>query len=363
MSEAIKRIAVLGLGRVGTLAATLLHETGFEVVGFDMQAPRGNPPFKVEQKSAASAAEVEAFCGDFDAVLSCLPYHLNVGVATAVHRHGLHYFDLTEDVPTTTAIREMSKTGKGVMAPQCGLAPGLIGIIGAHLAEKFEQVRSIKLRVGALPQHPTGLLGYAFNWSPEGVVNEYLNDCEVIEEGQHKWVSPMEWVEKIYVNGNRLEAFTTSGGLGTMCETYLDRVENLDYKSMRYPGHVELMNFFFHELLMRENRAEAGEILTHAKPPVDDDVVHIHVSAEGTAGGDVTRQEYVRSYYPLEIGGEMWTAIAWTTSASVAAVIEMVNNGSLPNQGFLKQELIPLEPFLQTRNGGLYMRAEARSPG
>jgi saccharopine dehydrogenase (NAD+, L-lysine-forming) len=95
------------------------------------------------------------------------------------------------------------------------------------------------MRVGALPQHPTGLLGYAFNWSPEGVVNEYLNDCEVIEEGQHKWVSSMEWIETIYVNGVKLEAFTTSGGLGTMCETFLDRVENLDYKTMRYPGHVK----------------------------------------------------------------------------------------------------------------------------
>ncbi len=354
MSEKINRIAVLGLGRVGSLAATLLHETGFDVVGFDVRQLRRKLPFKVEKKSAATKSEALKTCKGFDAVLSCLPYHLNVGVAKAAHQLGLHYFDLTEDVPTTKAIQEMSKTSKGVMAPQCGLAPGLVGIIGAHLAEQFEEVRSIKLRVGALPQHPTGLLGYAFNWSPEGVVNEYLNDCEVIEEGQHKWVSPMEWVEKIYVGGNRLEAFTTSGGLGTMCETYLGRVENLDYKSMRYPGHVELMNFFFHEILMREQRELAGEILTHAKPPVDDDVVHIHVSAEGIIDNRLMRQEYVRSYYPLEIAGRVWRAIAWTTSASVAAVIEMVSRGDLPAKGFIKQELIPLEPFLATRNGGLY---------
>jgi saccharopine dehydrogenase (NAD+, L-lysine-forming) len=359
MSEKIKRVAVLGLGKVGTLAAVLLHESGLDVTGFDVHAPQDELSFRVEQKSAATESEVEALCGGFDAILSCLPYHLNVGVATAAHRLGLHYFDLTEDVPTTKAILEMSKTSKGVMAPQCGLAPGLVGIIGAHLAEQFEQIRSIKLRVGALPQHPTGLLGYAFNWSAEGVVNEYLNDCEVIEEGQHKWVSPMEWVEKIYVNGNRLEAFTTSGGLGTMCETYLGRVENLDYKSLRYPGHVELMNFFFHELLMREKRDLAGEILTHAKPPVDDDVVHIHVSAEGIVDGRLLRKEYVRSYYPIEISGRFWRAIAWTTSASVCAVIEMVNQGDLPATGFLKQEHIPLDPFLRTRNGRLYEATHA----
>ena len=362
MSEKIERVAMLGLGRVGSLAATLLHETGFEVVGFDARKPRRKLPFKVEQKSVATKTEALKACKGFDAVLSCLPFHLNVGVAKAAHQLGLHYFDLTEDVGTTKAIQEMSKTSKGVMAPQCGLAPGLVGIIGAHLAEQFEQVRSIKLRVGALPQHPTGLLGYAFNWSPEGVVNEYLNDCEVIEEGQHKWVSPMEWVEKIYIDGNRLEAFTTSGGLGTMCETYLGRVDNLDYKSLRYPGHVELMNFFFHELLMRDKRELAGEILTHAKPPVDDDVVHVHVSAEGMIDGRLMRQEYVRSYYPQKIAGRSWRAIAWTTSASVAAVIEMVSRGDLPAKGFLKQELIPLEPFLVTRNGSLYETArEGRS--
>ena len=363
MSKKIVRIAVLGLGRVGTLAATLLHETGFEVVGFDARKLRRKLPFQVAQQSAATKTEAAKACKGFDAVLSCLPYHLNVGVAKAAHQLGIHYFDLTEDVPTTKAIRELAETAEGVMAPQCGLAPGLVGIIGAHLAEQFEQVRSIKLRVGALPQHPTGLLGYAFNWSPEGVVNEYLNDCEVIEAGRHKWVSPMEWVEKIYVDGNQLEAFTTSGGVGTMCETYLGRVDNLDYKSLRYPGHVELMNFFFHELLMRDKRALAGEILTHAKPPVDDDVVHVHVSAEGTIDGRLMRREYVRSYYPQKIAGRSWRAIAWTTSASVAAVIEMVSRGDLPAQGFLKQELIPLAPFLATRNGSLYEAARGGGAG
>ena len=157
----------------------------------------------------------------------------------------IHYFDLTEDVPTTKAILDLSKLSGKLMAPQCGLAPGFIGIVGADLIARLDECRSCKLRVGALPQNPTGLMGYSFNWSPEGVVNEYLNDCEVLEDGKIKSVSPMEWMEKIYIDGAELEAFTTSGGLGTMCETYLGRVPNIDYKTMRYPGHVDLMNFFF----------------------------------------------------------------------------------------------------------------------
>lgn len=349
-----KRIAVLGLGNVGTLAALLLHEAGFAVTGIDSRKLQSKRPFKTARLDVASAKKLAEALKPFEAVLSCLPYYLNVGVAKAAHRLGIHYFDLTEDVPTTQAIREMSKTAKGLMAPQCGLAPGFVGIVGAHLADQFDKIRAIKLRVGALPQNPTGLLGYAFNWSPEGVVNEYLNDCEVIEEGQHKWVSPMEWIETVYVDGVKLEAFTTSGGLGTMCETYQGRIENLDYKTMRYPGHVKLMNFFFHELLMREQREAAGKILTNAKPPVDDDVVYLHASAEGEAEGRLQRKEFVRAYYPIEISGAVCTAIAWTTSASVCAVVEMVRDGTLPAKGFLKQEEIPLEPFLKTRSGSLY---------
>lgn len=234
------------------------------------------------------------------------------------------------------------------------LAPGFVGIVGASLISEFDDCRSCKMRVGALPQHPTGLMGYSFNWSPEGVVNEYLNDCEVIEDGQIKWVSAMEWLEKLFIGGTELEAFTTSGGLGTMCETYKDSVPNMDYKTMRYPGHVKLMNFFFHELLMRERREEAGQILVNAKPPVDDDVVYVHVSAEGKIAGRLFRREFVRAYYPIEIAGLERTAIAWTTASSVVAVIEMVRDGLLPQQGFLKQEDIPLEAFLRTRTGASY---------
>jgi len=164
----------------------------------------------------------------------------------------------------------------------------------------------------------------------------------------------MEWIETIYVDGVALEAFTTSGGLGTICETFHGKVANVDYKSMRYPGHMRLMNFFFHELLMRERRELAGEILTNAKPPVNNDVVYIHVSSEGQQDGRLQRREFVRAYRPIELVGAMQTAIAWTTSASVVAVIEMVRDGALPQRGFLKQEEIPLDRFMATSTGALF---------
>ena len=256
---------------------------------------------------------------DHDAVVTCLPYHLNLGVAQAAHRVGKHYFDLTEDVATTQAIVKLSKSAKGVMAPQCGLAPGFIGVVGGDLAQRFHKIRSIELRVGALPQNPRGLLGYAFNWSPEGVVNEYLNDCEVIKQSKRKQVPAMGSIETIVINGVQLESFSTSGGLGTLCETLDGRVETLNYKTIRYPGHCTLMRFFFDELYMRKDREKAGEILVNAKPPVNDDVVYVHAAVEGWQNKKLCREEFVRSYFPIEIGGRAWRAISWTTAASLCA--------------------------------------------
>jgi saccharopine dehydrogenase-like NADP-dependent oxidoreductase len=296
----MKSIAVLGLGKVGRLAAELLQAASFEVSGYDVRLPRAELSFDTHEFDVGDAAALKKVLGANDAVLSCLPYSLNQSVAALAHGLGIHYFDLTEDVPTTNKILELSETASGLMAPQCGLAPGFVGIVGANLIDKFDECRACRMRVGALPQHPSGLMAYAFNWSPEGVVNEYLNDCEVIEHGDRKMVSSMEWRETIYIDGNRLEAFTTSGGLGTMCDTYHGKVDNLDYKSMRYPGHMELMNFFFHELLMRDRRELAGEILVHAKPPVDDDIVYVHVSAEGQAEGRLVRHEFVKAYCATE---------------------------------------------------------------
>ena len=123
---------------------------------------------------------------------------------------------------------------------------------------------------------------------------------------------------------------------------------------MRYPGHCNLMKFFFRELHMRDNREEAGRILVNAKPPVNDDVVYVHAAVEGHRQGQLFRDEFVRAYYPIEIGGRRWRAISWATAASVSAVVEMVATGTLPQSGFLKQEEIPLDAFLQTKSGSLY---------
>jgi len=353
MKKIIDSVLVIGLGKIGSLVATLLHENGYAVTGYTRQTVK-NAPFKLMVADSSDLEQLKNSVREHDSVVSCLPYHLNLSVAKTAHAEGIHYFDLTEDVPTTQKIRELSKTSQGLMAPQCGLAPGFIGIAGSDLTKGMDKLRSIELRVGALPKHPRGLMGYAFNWSPEGVVNEYLNDCEVIKGGQRVRISSMGELETIVIDGVQLEAFTTSGGLGTMCETFDGKVSSLNYKTIRYPGHCELMRFFFNELFMREKRELAGDILVNAKPPVKADVVYIHAAIEGWEKDKLKRKEFVRSYQPKEIAGQEWNSISWTTAGSVCAVIEMVARGELPDKGFLKQESIPLETFFNTPTGAFF---------
>ncbi|MFC0181337.1 Saccharopine dehydrogenase, NADP-dependent [Pseudarcicella hirudinis] len=351
----MKNVLVIGMGKVGSLVGTLLNKR-FSVTGLDKNIPSAEVPFEVKKGDVSDTGLLENLIPQFDAVVSCMPYNLNLTIARIAHKNEKHYFDLTEDVPTTTAIREMAADGsKGVLAPQCGLAPGFIGIVGADLANRFTRLRDIELRVGALPKYPNGLLGYSFTWSPAGVINEYLNDCEVIHNGEKKLVPALDGIEHINIEGNEFEAFSTSGGLGTMCETYEGKVDTLNYKTIRYPGHGKLMKFLLYELILKEKRQLIEEILTQAKPPVQEDVVYVYAVVEGWKGQVLEREEFYRAYSPKLIDGKHWRAISWTTAASIVAVVELVADGKLPNSGFIKQEEIPFDKLLTTETGKFFL--------
>ncbi|MES2796024.1 MAG: saccharopine dehydrogenase C-terminal domain-containing protein [Bacteroidota bacterium] len=350
----MEKIIVIGMGKVGSLVGVLLNKR-FKVTGLDKAKPSLDLPFEVLTGNVSDEAFLKSELSKYEAVVSCMPYNLNLPIAKIAFEKGIHYFDLTEDVPTTQAIREMAKTAHSVFAPQCGLAPGLIGIVGADLVKRFDKIRDIELRVGALPRYPNGLLGYSFTWSPAGVINEYINDCEVIHNGERKMVTALDGVEVINIEGQEFEAFSTSGGLGTMCETFEGQLDTLNYKTIRYPGHAKLMKFLLYELILKDKRELIEDILTAAKPPVQQDVVYVYAVVEGWKNGQMNREEYYKAFHPIEIDGQHWRAISWTTAASIAAVVELVADRKLPQKGFIKQEEIDFAQFLNTTTGQYYL--------
>jgi saccharopine dehydrogenase-like NADP-dependent oxidoreductase len=351
----VDRIAVVGLGNVGRLIADMLVEREFEVREVDADEGRaaGERASVVDVRDPSALEEL--FAG-VDAVISCLPYYLNAVTATAAHSAGVHYLDLSEDVATSRTVRQLAQSSNTTFLPRCGLAPGFICIVGGALAASLETVDRIELRVGALPRSPNNALGYACNWSPAGIVNEYLNECEQLRGGELVSVPPLSDLETIVIDGTPYEAFTTSGGLGTMCETFAGRVDSLDYKTIRYPGHRQLMRFMLQELGLGRQREEAARLLADAYPPVRDDLVIVYAAADGNSGGRRTREEFVRTYRPRIVAGAARTAIAWTTAAGAVGMIELLAEGSLPNSGFVCQEHVSLDAFLATSAGELLAR-------
>lgn len=353
----IESVAVFGLGRVGSLVALLLQEQGVRVTGYDL-APRTDLGLPVRTADAVRAGSVDAALEGVDAVVSCLPHQLNLLVARRAARLRVHYFDLTEDVGTATEVARLADRVPGVLfAPQCGLAPGFICMVGAWLIGQLDPADDVELKVGALPAFPDGRLGYAFTWSAEGVINEYLKDCEILQDHELRRVPGLTDVSRVVIGGVELEAAHTSGGLGSMCHTYRGRVGGLRYKTLRYPGHFESMRFLLDELGLRDHPDELARLLQGANPPVHEDVVYLHASARGRPaaaegpGAGPGRLEFVQTYRPRELFGRRWTAISWTTASSAAAVVELVRAGQLPAEGLLRQEDVALRAVLATDAG------------
>jgi len=356
---AIKKITVLGMGGVGRLVATLCRDLKMMVTGVDRDDAHIPDGITYKNVDLTNQSALNDLLRGQDAVVCCLPFYLNAGVAKAAHENGVHYFDPTEDVATLDLVRELAKTSKAAMIPQNGLAPGFIGIIGSHLTRKFdkgEKLRHIKMRVGALPQHPIGQLGYACNWSPTGLVNECIMPCDVIADGERMKVPALSDLETLRIEGGGYEAFNTSGGLGTMCETFEGRVETLNYKTIRYFGHHAGMKLLLQDLRFKDEPEELVKRIADTLPPDPADRVLIYASVQGKIKGRMESRTFVADYQPIVISGAERTAITWTTACSIVAVIEMVGNGTLPQQGFVRQEDIKLEDFIKTNNGSHYAK-------
>jgi saccharopine dehydrogenase-like NADP-dependent oxidoreductase len=289
-----------------------------------------------------------------DAVISGLPYHCNVAVAEAARKASLHYFDLTEDVEVTRAVRAIAAGAAQAFVPQCGLAPGFISIAAAELITHFDELRAVKLRVGALPQHPNNVLKYSLTWSTEGLINEYGNPCQAVSDGRLIELAPLEGLEEIEIDGMRYEAFNTSGGLGSLAETHGARVESMNYKTIRYPGHCEQMRLLMNDLKLNHDRATLKRILENAVPQTLQDVVIVYVAVTGTQDGQLREENYVNKIYPQVIAGRLWSAIQVTTAAGITAVVDLVLESKGRYSGFVAQEQFRLTDILANRFGRYY---------
>lgn len=357
-------VILLGAGKIGDAILNMLSHSGdytLTVADRDPQrlahvAAMEFPDVHAVSADIADAKTVLDLIDGHEVVLSACPYFLTPVIAGAAKQANGHYFDLTEDVESTRVVKQLAEGASTAFVPQCGLAPGFISIVANDVAGRFERLRDVHMRVGALPTFPSNALKYNLTWSTDGLINEYCNPCEAIVDGVLREVSPLEEVEHFSLDGIDYEAFNTSGGLGTLCESLFGKVQNLNYKTVRYPGHRDIIKMLVRDLQlgMLDRRPILKEVLEASIPITKQDVVLVFASVCGMRDGRLEQETYARKIYSQHVNGALLSAIQVTTAAGICAMVDLVLQGRLPKQGLIRQEQAKLDDFLSNRFGRFY---------
>jgi saccharopine dehydrogenase-like NADP-dependent oxidoreductase len=367
----MRNVLLFGAGKIGRMIAAFLSDVGdYDVLCVDADPGRlerasRHPRVTTMAVDVEKAEDVRRAFAGRDAAISALSFRNTPLVAEAAAKTGASYFDLTEDVATASRVRTLAASAAPgqVFMPQCGLAPGFVSILANHLVREFDRVDTVHMRVGALPQFPSNALRYNLTWSTDGLINEYCNPCDAILEGRRTAVLPLEGLEHFWLNGVQFEAFNTSGGIGTLAESLEGRLRELNYKTIRYPGHRDLMHFLIEDLRLGERRDLLKNVLEQAVPATFQDQVVVFCSASGWRRDQLVQINDARAIYSQTLFGEAWSAIQISTAASICAAVDLKFEGKLPERGFVVQEGIALEDFVANRFGAYYRPAARKEFG
>ena len=364
MSATKQDIVVLGAGKIGQMVTHLLaarSDGDYSVrvgdlskASVDHLTSAYGDTVTGQEVDFTAAKSLDSIMKGAHGVISCAPFHCNPLIAERAKAGGLNYFDLTEDVEVTNQVFELAKDAKSAFAPQCGLAPGFITIAAWHLLDGMTDIEHLRLRVGALPRYPDNRMKYNLTWSTAGLINEYCNPCEVVLEGETRMVQPLENLEEITIDGVIYEAFNTSGGLGSLADTLKGRAREVNYKTMRYPGHCELLKLLLHDLGFHNQQKELGTIFEENLAFTPQDLIAIYCSAKGKVDGRLTERMYANTVYHTELDNQPWTGIQLTTAAGVCAIVDMVKDGKLKQEGFVRMEDVKFTDFIKNRHGKHY---------
>jgi len=339
----------------------------------------GDPRIRPVPFDAADEAASESLLRGSAAALSAVPYRFNAGLARAAVRAGCSFCDLGGNntvVNRELALDAEAKAAGVTVVPDCGLAPGMVAVLAAHAVAAFDTVDSLEIRVGGLPQRRGGLLDYSLLFNIQRLINEYVEDAVVLEEGEPKTVGSLDAFERLTFPEpfGEMEAFTTSGGTSTLPETYRGKIARLNYKTIRYPGHGRVFRAMMDLGLLGSEpvtvpeaavavspravfAAVAGPALDRGEP----DVTLMRITVEGRRDGAETRRIYQMIDEPDTERG--LTSMMRSTAYPAVIVMEMLARGEVAAKGALPQErCIDPDRFLrELRARGLDIRIEDRA--
>lgn len=334
------KIAVIGAGRIGRACVKLLSAIGFtDVVLMDAkQDAIDSVQLDAEKQLAGTMTEIsfELKRRGIQQVICAVPFSSTLDIASAALSCGCSYIDFTEDVAAACSIRSLDPVRPFVT--QTGLAPGLVTYIGLDLAKQVESVSELQLRVGALPQVSLHEARYAITWSSDGLVNEYLKSAVRKKNGSIEQVPSLDFYEKLVFHGIELEAFSTSGGIGDL--SAYDWIPTVEYKTLRYPGHLQFIERLIHDTSFEEAVARVQKTF----PRTREDVVFLLASVISVAGESHSSSLRIFPHDGLDL-----TALELSTAGTGTAVVELIAAGELPSKVLHAGE-IPFLKIQQTRS-------------
>lgn len=338
----MKKLAILGLGHIGKFVYDeLKNNSNFQTVdGYDLQLGH----------NLSDKTLLENIIPNYDGVLASTPFFLNKQIAELCAKYSVDYFDLTESVEVTEYVKGLQSKNKFIT--QCGLAPGMVSIIANGIAKKFDKVKDIEIRVGALPANASNHLQYYRTWNTEGLINEYIHPCPALKNKELVQLDPLGDFEEVIFDGLTLEAANTSGGIGSLAKSWYGRAENVNYKTLRYPGHWNHVKFLYNDLGLKSNFDIYVKLFNENIPQCTDDVIYILITVKGQRNNVYTVDQYKKIIRPTK----QHTAIQISTGHGVMAVIDVWNQGLLyQKQGWIAQEDIPLDNVWNSKYSFVYV--------
>lgn len=364
------KIFIAGAGGIGRAAALLILDAqgwDCEVVLGDVSLQQIEEATEWVQKGIGKKSRfttfampadgnAEAFASVLDdthVLLDCLPGSLAPSMARLCIQYGLHYVNLTEYVKETQEIKEMAADAETGFILQTGLAPGYVNNLGVHLAESFmnkydvEKLEKLSMRVGALTQFTESPHYYGFTWSTIGVATEYIKDSEAVRNHEIVRIPSLTEPEMLILNGKTYEADLTSGGAADLPEAFKDQIKNIDYKTIRYPGHFDWVKSW---LKNSGDKAAAisklEDYMVQNVPHVEDDVIVIYAAVTGyDAQGQLRSMQQCHHIYPLMVGGITMRAIQTCTAAPMVECARLLLTGEY--QGIITQSQIDPAAILE----------------
>ena len=364
------KILVLGAGMMGrAIAYDLCKHSNFGNIGIadkDKKIIQSTKKFLELENidfhtlNIEKTNDVKKYFQNYDVAISAVPYKFNYILAKIAIETKTHFLDLggnNDIVKRERSLSENARKQDVVVIPDCGLAPGLTSVITRDIVEQMDYIDFVKIRVGGLPIHPIPPLNYQIVFSPYGLINEYVEDIIILDHGRiikKKSMTELETIEFPQPFGE-MEAFLTSGGCSTLPYTYRGKIDYLDYKTIRYPGHCEKFKALLDLGLAGEKKIKIGgqdvvprdllaTLLMRNLPTSGRDVVVLKVLSRGMKDGKKNHLDYTMiDYYDKE---NNISAMMRTTGYPVSITAQMIEKGIIKNKGvFCPEEIVPCRSF------------------